>query len=169
MDAKASQITNHTIVYSNIYSGRSKKTSKLRVTALCEGNSPVTGEFPAQMASNVENVSICDGVIMPAAENSYYPRNTLLWIYGYRADFHDDKWLKMGLAVVVKIVHTCLKIRNTCDFLSVIFTMIKGFQITYLPVLKYEIFMTFVSVIDTIIKKISNYFFAFRRVKEAST
>ena len=37
---------------------RSKKTSKLRVTGLCEGNSPGTGEFPAQMASNAENVSI---------------------------------------------------------------------------------------------------------------
>ena len=37
---------------------RSKKTPKLGVTGLCEGNSPVTGEFPAQRASNVENVSI---------------------------------------------------------------------------------------------------------------
>ena len=37
---------------------RSKKTSKLRVTGLCEGNSPVTGEFPAQRASDTENVSI---------------------------------------------------------------------------------------------------------------
>ena len=37
---------------------RSKKTSKLRVTGLCTGNSPVTGEFLAQMAINVENVSI---------------------------------------------------------------------------------------------------------------
>ena len=37
---------------------RSKKTSKLRVTGLCVGNSPGTGEFPAQMASNAENVSI---------------------------------------------------------------------------------------------------------------
>ena len=36
----------------------SKKTSKLRVTGLCEGNPPVTGEFPAQRASNAENVSI---------------------------------------------------------------------------------------------------------------
>ena len=36
----------------------SKKISKLRVTGLCVGNSSVTGEFPAQMASNVENVSI---------------------------------------------------------------------------------------------------------------
>ena len=35
-----------------------KKTSKLRVTGLCAGKSPVTDEFPAQMASNAENVSI---------------------------------------------------------------------------------------------------------------
>ena len=37
---------------------RSKKTSKLRVTGLCEGNSLGTGEFPTLMASNAENVSI---------------------------------------------------------------------------------------------------------------
>ena len=35
-----------------------KKTSKLRVAGLCDGKSPVTGEFPAQRASNAENVSI---------------------------------------------------------------------------------------------------------------
>ena len=37
---------------------RSKNTSNLRVTGLCAGNSPGTGEFPAQMASNAENVFI---------------------------------------------------------------------------------------------------------------
>ena len=37
---------------------RSKKPSKLCVTGLCAGNSPETGEFPAQRASYVENVSI---------------------------------------------------------------------------------------------------------------
>ena len=37
---------------------RSKKTSKLRVTGLCAGNSPVAGEFLAQKASNAEIVSI---------------------------------------------------------------------------------------------------------------
>ena len=37
---------------------RWKKTSKLRVAGLCVGNSPVTGEFPTQKASNAENVSI---------------------------------------------------------------------------------------------------------------
>ena len=34
------------------------KKSKIRVTGLCVGNSPVTGEFPAQKAGNAENVSI---------------------------------------------------------------------------------------------------------------
>ena len=37
---------------------RSKETSTLRVTGLCAGNSPGTGEFPSQRASNVENVFI---------------------------------------------------------------------------------------------------------------
>ena len=37
----------------------SKKTSKLRVTSLCEGNPPVTSGFPSQTANNAENVSIC--------------------------------------------------------------------------------------------------------------
>ena len=53
MSAVASQITSLTIVHSSVWFGRrSKKTSKLRVTGLCVENSPVTGEFPAQMASN---------------------------------------------------------------------------------------------------------------------
>ena len=37
---------------------KSKKTSKLCVTGLCVGNSPVTGEFPAQKANNAEHASI---------------------------------------------------------------------------------------------------------------
>ena len=41
-----------------LFRRRSKKTSKLCVTGLCAGNSPVTGEFPAQKASSAENVSI---------------------------------------------------------------------------------------------------------------
>ena len=41
-----------------LFRHRSKKTSKLRVTGLCVGNSPGSGEFPAQMASNAENVSV---------------------------------------------------------------------------------------------------------------
>ena len=41
-----------------LFRRRSKKTSKLRATGLCEGSSPATGELQAQRASNAENVSI---------------------------------------------------------------------------------------------------------------
>ena len=41
-----------------LFRRRSKKTSKQRVTGLCVGNSPGTGEFSAQMASNARNISI---------------------------------------------------------------------------------------------------------------
>ena len=60
MSATASQITSLAIVYSSVYSGADlrKHRSSAYVTALCEGNLPVTGEFPAQRASNAENVSI---------------------------------------------------------------------------------------------------------------
>ena len=55
----ASQITSLMSVYSTVYSDADqKKTSKLRVTGLCAGNSPGTSEFPAQRASNAESVSI---------------------------------------------------------------------------------------------------------------
>ena len=58
MGSIASQITSLTIVYSAIFWAETKEKSKLRITGLCAGNSPVTGEFPAQMASYMENVSI---------------------------------------------------------------------------------------------------------------
>ena len=48
----------HDCLLNRLFRRRSNKTSKLRVTGLCAGNSPGTGEFPAQMASNAENVSI---------------------------------------------------------------------------------------------------------------
>ena len=48
----------HSCLLIRLFGRRSKKTPKLGVTGLCGGNSPGTGEFPAQMASNAENVSI---------------------------------------------------------------------------------------------------------------
>ena len=48
----------HDYLLSRLFRRRSKKTSKLHVTGLCAKNSPVTGEFPGQRASYVENVSI---------------------------------------------------------------------------------------------------------------
>ena len=58
MGAMAFKITTVSIVYNRLFRRRSKKTSKLRVTGPCEGNSPVTGEFPTQRASNAKNASI---------------------------------------------------------------------------------------------------------------
>ena len=60
MSTMASQISSLTIVYSTVYSGADKKkTIKApRHWPFCAWNSQVTGEFPAQMASNAKNVSI---------------------------------------------------------------------------------------------------------------
>ena len=80
MRVNASQITNNGALYSRAYTweqqrrhlphyltlckenpfikGRESGQRWLRVTGLCAGNSPETGEFPAQRAGNAENVSI---------------------------------------------------------------------------------------------------------------
>ena len=50
-------ISNHQpydCLLNRLFSRWSKTTSKLGFTGLCEGNSPMTGEFPAQRASNAE-------------------------------------------------------------------------------------------------------------------
>ena len=54
MGAMAPQIIGVLIVYSTVYSGDDQR----KRPGLCEGNSPVTGEFPSQRASKAENVSI---------------------------------------------------------------------------------------------------------------
>ena len=48
----------HGCLLNRLFKRKSNKTSKFLVTGLCAGNSPGTGEFPEQMASNAENVSI---------------------------------------------------------------------------------------------------------------
>ena len=48
----------HHCLLNRLFRRRSKKTSKIQVAGLCVGNSPVTGQFPAQVASYAENVSI---------------------------------------------------------------------------------------------------------------
>ena len=48
----------HVCLLKRLFRRRSKKTPKLRVASLCEGDSMVTGEFPSQRASNAKNVSI---------------------------------------------------------------------------------------------------------------
>ena len=56
--AGVSNRQSHDCVLNRLFGCRSKKTSKLRVTGLCVGNSPTSGEFPAQMGSYAVNISI---------------------------------------------------------------------------------------------------------------
>ena len=55
MGATASQITSLTIVYSTVYSGADENDKASRHWPLC---GEFTSEFPAQMASKAENISI---------------------------------------------------------------------------------------------------------------
>ena len=55
MSEMASQITSVSVVGSGADQRKYQSSASL---AFCAGNSPVTGEFPAQRASNAENVSI---------------------------------------------------------------------------------------------------------------
>ena len=61
----------HHCLLNRVFGCWSKKTSKPRVTGLCAGNSPGTGEFPAQMASNAETFPF-DDVIMNGREFCCY-------------------------------------------------------------------------------------------------
>ena len=63
MGTVATQITSPTIVYSIFILAYIKENIKHRATSLCVGNSPMTGEFSAQMTSNAEIFPIND-VIM---------------------------------------------------------------------------------------------------------
>ena len=64
MSAMVPQITGVLIVYSTVCSG-TDQIKQLRATGLCEGNSPVTGEFPAQRASNAEMFPFDDVIMVP--------------------------------------------------------------------------------------------------------
>ena len=60
----------HYCLLNRLFRCISKKISKLRVAGLCEGNSPWTGEFPSQRASNAENISL-------------WSRHRALWLFPY--------------------------------------------------------------------------------------
>ena len=59
----AYQKTSPGIVYSTAYSGADQRTHHSSTSLALGGNSPVAVEFPAQRASNAENVSFDDVII----------------------------------------------------------------------------------------------------------
>ena len=77
----------HHCLLNRLFRRRSKKTSKLRVTGLCVGNSPRIGEFPAQMASNAEMFSF-DDVIMTIGSS-----NGLSYVRYQGISWTNDDWL----------------------------------------------------------------------------
>ena len=88
----------HNCLLSRLFRRRSKKTSKLRVTGLCVGNSPVTGEFPAQMASNAENVSIW---WRHHWDNVYsYVATTLGWLSHTFQGWGSQYWHRVNCVIV---------------------------------------------------------------------
>ena len=92
MGTVASQIISLTIVYSTVYSDADqRKHQKLRVTGLCAGNSPGTGEFPGQIASNAEMFPFDDVIMFVEAKQAGPRINMKMLIYQYRKSQFGDK------------------------------------------------------------------------------
>ena len=74
----------HNCLLNRLFRRRSKKTSKVRVTGLCVGNSPGTGEFPAQMASNAVNVSISwRHHVWHDDDTGFHLMHVIIWTYDF--------------------------------------------------------------------------------------
>ena len=74
MGAMASQITSFPIVYLTVYSGPDlRKHQSSASLAICAGNSPVTGEFPAQRPV-MRKMFPFDDVIMLAKQQQKFVR-----------------------------------------------------------------------------------------------
>ena len=78
----------HDCLLNRLFRHKSKKTSKLRVTGLFAGNSPVTGEFPAQRAVT-RKMFVFNDVIM-------------LWLYNckYRIEFIMPRYVMRSRTTV---------------------------------------------------------------------
>ena len=120
MGAMASQITSLTIVYSTVYSGADQRTHESSVSLAFVGNSPVTGEFPAQMASNAENASIwwrhhgtlivlCFGGSLTAysAQSHHYNQCwfDVNWILRNQLHWHLNQSANISFNIIVRWMH----------------------------------------------------------------
>ena len=95
MSVMASQITSPTIVYSAIYSGADKrKHQSSALLALCEGNSPVTGEFPTQWTSNAKMFPFDDVVMLCSCLFPQWPHLSQISIF-------------VANHYIVKFLHNC--------------------------------------------------------------
>ena len=87
-----------------------KETSKLRFTGLCEGNSPVTGKFPAQRASNAEK---CFHLMTSSGYNLVKTlRNHSMW---HSQHIKSCTWIEYVpvIPVLYSRISTCFTVGNT--------------------------------------------------------
>ena len=100
-----------------LFRRRSKKTSHLHVTGFCEGNSSVTGEFPAQGASNAERFLSIDDVVMILSHSGLLQvlsltqglSNICINIYLYICMYICTARIKMHASLhVAAKVHCCM-------------------------------------------------------------
>ena len=99
MSAMEYHITDISMIYSILCSGTDlKKTLKLRVTGLCEGNSPNTGEFLSQRASKAENISI--------SQTQHEIRLYWYWLLWNKSKFQDwRQYIRSSLKLEIILWH----------------------------------------------------------------
>ena len=97
-------ISGNLTVYSTTCSDWQQRHQTTGLLALCEGKPPVTGGFPSQMPSNIENILICD---------------VMTWILiKWKQWFHID-WSCSGIGKFPRrSVMPKLKEQSCCQFLS---------------------------------------------------
>ena len=93
MSAMVSQIN-------RLFGSRSRKTSKLGVIGLCEGNPPVAGDFPSQRSSDAENVSIW--------WRHHDTVRAIFWITDIRSSIHH---LTIVLQNLIPNIHQLIPLR----------------------------------------------------------
>ena len=95
MGTMAPQITSLTNVYSTVYSGADQRKHQSSASlAFVWVNSPVTGEFPIQGASNAENISIWWHHVVVLVLEQHGPGGPRLYLYTAVIFQHADMgWL----------------------------------------------------------------------------
>ena len=129
----------HDCLLNILFRRKSKKTSKLRVTGLWTGNSPVTGEFPAQRASKAENVSIwwrhheyrvkswsySNGILVYSDFikdcNLYWSRNVVIWTIVLTLATFEVTSLKTPVAAIDENVVNINSYMYQCTGVLIIF------------------------------------------------
>ena len=139
MKAKASQITGFSFVSSTVGPGADQIKHQCSASlAFCVGNSPVTGEFPAQRASNAENVPFYD-VIM----NTHYKFQLQLVLLQYTQDCNATTVARREVTSLVELlIHFSMgQLRSMWNVSPMITWNIPKFSVTHLSQAHYNDFI----------------------------